>query len=466
MEGTSRVEKIDGKTMKTEGKISVVKQAELAKKAASTLASMSAEERTKALNAMAQFIDKSSQEILEANKKDLVAAEKLVADKKISQSMFDRLKLDGSKMNAIVNGIKQVASIPDPLGGITLHRELDDGLVLERVACPIGVVGVIFESRPDALPQIASLAVRSANAVLLKGGKEAEATLAALYKCLVAALDQEGFPPHTITLLMSREDVADLLGAEGFVDLIVPRGSNELVRHIQDNTRIPVLGHADGVCHIYIDKSADLSKALPLLVDGKTQYPSACNSIETVLVHADVAREFLPSAVEKLIECGVEVRGDERSFQYLSKDSAKNKSGERTEAGSSIKPASEADWSTEYCDLIVSIKIVGSLSEAIEHINKFGSRHTDCIVTEDKEAFDQFFSAVDSAGVYWNASTRFADGFRYGFGAEVGISTGKLHPRGPVGVDGLVTYKYKLVGDGHVVADYSSGKKRFRHRDL
>lgn len=458
--------------MKTEGKISVVKQAELAKKVASTLASMSAEERTKALNTMAQFIDESREEILEANKKDLVTAEKLVAEKKISQSMFDRLKLDDAKMNAIVNGIKQVASIPDPLGGVTLHRELDDGLVLERVACPIGVVGVIFESRPDALPQIASLAVRSANAVLLKGGKEAEATLAALYKCLAAALDQEGFPPHTITLLMSREDVAALLGAEGFVDLIVPRGSNELVRHIQDNTRIPVLGHADGVCHIYIDKGADLSKALPLLIDGKTQYPSACNSIETVLVHADVAGEFLPSAVEKLIGCGVEVRGDDRSFQYFSKDSAKSKdstkgdSEEPKATGASLKPASEADWSTEYCDLIVSIKIVDSLADAIEHINKFGSRHTDCIVTEDKETFDQFFAAVDSAGVYWNASTRFADGFRYGFGAEVGISTGKLHPRGPVGVDGLVTYKYKLVGDGHVVADYSSGKKRFTHREL
>jgi|AGTN01.1.fsa_nt_gi gamma-glutamyl phosphate reductase len=444
--------------MKTDGKISVLKQAELAKKAAAALAAMPGEKRTQALNAMAQVIDDSRQQILEANKKDLVEGEKLVIEKKISQSMFDRLKLDEAKLNAIVSGIKQVASIPDPLGGVTLARELDDGLVLERVACPIGVIGVIFESRPDALPQIASLAVRSANAVLLKGGKEAEATLAALYKCLVEALEKEGFPSHTVTLLNSREDVAALLAADQFVDLIVPRGSNELVRHIQDNTRIPVLGHADGVCHLYVDASADPSKALPLLIDGKTQYPSACNSIETVLVHADVAREFLPAAVKELTESGVEVRGDESSFKYLSKDSETS--------GELLKSASEADWSAEYCDLIVAVKVVNSVAEAIEHINKYGSRHTDCIVTEDKEVFEQFFAAVDSAGVYWNASTRFADGFRYGFGAEVGISTGKLHPRGPVGVDGLVTYKYKLVGDGHIVADYSSGKKKFKHRDL
>ncbi len=447
--------------MKTDGKISVLRQAELAKKAATGLAAMPAEKRTNALNAMAQVIDENREEILEANKKDLLQAQKLVAEKKISQSMFDRLKLDESKLNAIVNGIKQVASIPDPLGGVTLARELDDGLVLERVACPIGVVGVIFESRPDALPQIASLAVRSANAVLLKGGKEAEATLAALYKCLAEALDKEGFPPHSVTLLSTREDVAELLCADQFVDLIVPRGSNELVRHIQDNTRIPVLGHADGVCHLYVDKKADLPKALSLLIDGKTQYPSACNSIETVLVHADVAVEFLPVAVKELMGCGVEVRGDESSFQYLAKDSAADDKSREL-----LKSASQADWSAEYCDLIVAVKTVNSLAEAIEHINKYGSRHTDCIVTEDKEAFEQFFSAVDSAGVYWNASTRFADGFRYGFGAEVGISTGKLHPRGPVGVDGLVTYKYKLVGDGHIVADYSSGKKRFKHRDL
>lgn len=447
--------------MKTDGKISVLRQAELAKKAATGLAAMPAEKRTNALNAMAQVIDENREEILEANKKDLAQAQKLVAEKKISQSMFGRLKLDESKLNAIVNGIKQVASIRDPLGGVTLHRELDDGLVLERVACPIGVVGVIFESRPDALPQIASLAVRSANAVLLKGGKEAEATLAALYKCLAEALDNEGFPPHTVTLLSTREDVAALLSADEFVDLIVPRGSNELVRHIQDNTRIPVLGHADGVCHLFVDKSADLTKALALLIDGKTQYPAACNSIETLLVHADVAAEFLPTAVKELMGRGVEVRGDERSFQCLAKDSA---AGDKSRE--LLKSASQADWSAEYCDLIVAIKTVNSLAEAIEHINKYGSRHTDCIVTEDKETFEQFFAAVDSAGVYWNASTRFADGFRYGFGAEVGISTGKLHPRGPVGVDGLVTYKYKLVGDGHIVGDYSSGKKKFKHRDL
>lgn len=444
--------------MKTDGKISVLKQAELAKKAAAALAAMPGEKRTQALNAIAQVIDENRAQILEANKKDLVEGEKLVAEKKISQSMFDRLKLDEAKMDAIVSGIKQVASICDPLGEVSLARELDDGLVLERVACPIGVIGVIFESRPDALPQIASLAIRSANAVLLKGGKEAEATLAALHKCLSGALEGEGFPPHTVSLLNSREDVAALLAADEFVDLIVPRGSNELVRHIQDNTRIPVLGHADGVCHLYVDASANLSKALPLLIDGKTQYPSACNSIETVLVHSQVAREFLPAALGALTSCGVEVRGDESSFQYLSCDSQK--------PGALLKSASEADWSAEYCDLIVSVKVVNSLAEAIEHINNYGSRHTDCIVTEDKVAFEKFFAAVDSAGVYWNVSTRFADGFRYGFGAEVGISTGKLHPRGPVGVDGLVTYKYKLAGDGHIVADYSSGKKRFKHRDL
>ena len=339
----------------------------------------------------------------------------------------------------------------DPIGRVTLATELDEDLTLYRVTCPIGVIGVIFESRPDALVQISSLCLKSGNAVLLKGGSEAENSNRALFRAIHSSAVEQGIPAEAMALLESREDVNALLGADGFVDLIVPRGSNDLVRFIQQNTGIPVIGHAEGICHIYVDRDGDLEKAVRIIFDAKVEYPAACNAVETVLVHRDVAASLLPRVAESLQSRGVELRCDERSIQYVA----------------DAKPSNVSDWSTEYCDLILSIKVVDSLDEAIQHINLHGSNHTDAIVTEKDAAWERFFAGVSSAGVYLNASTRFADGYRYGFGAEVGISTGKLHPRGPVGLEGLVTYKYKLVGDGHTANMYSaSGGRKFTHRKL
>ncbi|HYL99676.1 MAG TPA: glutamate-5-semialdehyde dehydrogenase, partial [Blastocatellia bacterium] len=364
-----------------------------------------------------------------------------------------RLKLDNQKLKDIFEGVERVRSLDDPVGRTTLATELDDGLVLYRVTCPIGVIGVIFESRPDALVQISSLALKSGNAVLLKGGREAESTNSALFSVIQTAVVRAGLPDDAVALLRSREDVESLLMAEGFVDLIIPRGSNELVRYIQNNTNIPVLGHAEGICHIYVDRAADPDVALEIILDAKITYPAACNSVETVLVHRDVAREFLPQLSASLRDKGVAVRCDEPAIREFGL--------------SNVQVATEQDWRTEYLDLVLSIRVVDSIDAAIDHINTYGSHHTDAIITEDDAAFDRFFAEVDSAGVYLNASTRFADGFRYGFGAEVGISTGKLHPRGPVGLDGLVTYKYKVVGHGQTAGEYSGPEaKKFSHKSL
>ncbi len=323
-------------------------------------------------------------------------------------------------------------------------------MVLQRTACPLGVLGVIFEARPDAVIQIASLAVKSGNGVILKGGKEAVRSCEALVEAIHQGLAQVGLDPAIVRLLTTREETLELLKLEESVDLIIPRGSNSFVRFVQDNTRIPVLGHAEGICHLYIDQAADLAKAVLITVDSKTQYPSACNTIETLLVHQSIATDFLPQIAEALQAQEVELRGDDRTCSILN-----------------ISAATEADWATEYSDLILSIKVVDTLNEAIDHINTYGSRHTEAIVTEDAQAAAQFMAQVDAAGTFHNCSTRFADGFRYGFGAEVGISTQKLPPRGPVGLEGLVTYKYQLAGDGHIVATYSgSNAKSFTHRDL
>ncbi len=375
----------------------------------------------------------------------------MVADSEMSEAAYRRLKLDEAKVREIVSGIEQVAGLEDPVGKITMETELDEGLRLYRVNCPIGVIGVVFESRPDALTQIASLAIKSSNAVLLKGGREAEHSNRALFDAVQTAALRSGLPAGALALLESREEVNALLKAEGFVDLIIPRGSNALVRYVQENTNIPVLGHAEGICHIYVDEAADLDKAASIVLDGKLQYPSACNSVETVLIHGRVAESFLPRITRALERGGVEVRLDQETISRF--------------GIGGIKTATEEDWKTEYCDLILSIKVVETIEEAIEHINTYGSHHTDAIVTEDTNAFDRFFAEVNSAGVYLNASTRFADGYRYGFGAEVGISTSKLHPRGPVGLEGLVTYKYKLTGAGQTVSMYAGPNARlFTHK--
>lgn len=425
---------------------SLVELAKRTRASALKLGTVPAEVRNQALAAIAHSLADAAPEILAANQADCQAA----TAEGLASALYARLKLDESKLQGAIAGVQDVAKLPNPIGAVQIHRELDTGLVLKRVTCPLGVLGVIFEARPDAVVQISSLAIKSGNGVILKGGKEAIRSCEALVKAIRRGLEQAGLDPEVVQLLTTREETLELLKLDSYVDLIIPRGSNSFVRFVQENTRIPVLGHADGICHLYIDKAADIPKAIALTIDSKTQYPAACNAIETLLVHQAIARDFLLQAGGALQEKAVELRGDVRTLDILP-----------------IQPATEADWSTEYSDLILAIKIVDSLEDAIAHINTYGSRHTEAIVTEDEQAAATFMAQVDAAGVYHNCSTRFADGFRYGFGAEVGISTQKMPPRGPVGLEGLVTYKYQLVGNGHIAATYSGPHaKPFAHQDL
>jgi glutamate-5-semialdehyde dehydrogenase len=429
----------------------ILESAKKAKAVKGEMARLSTERKNQALGAIARNLFERREEIFEANAKDLDAARLLVESSRMPEAVYRRLKLDQAKLDDVLAGVGKVAEMEDPVGRVTLATELDQGLELYRVTCPIGVVGVVFESRPDALVQISTLCLKSGNAVMLKGGSEAEHTNRALFSIIHDSAIESGIPAGAMTLLESREDVAELLRAEEFLDLIIPRGSNALVRFIQENTNIFVLGHAEGVCHVYVDRAADLDKAIEISIDAKVDYPSVCNAMETLLVHREVAGEFLPRVGRELISRGVELRCDRRSMGLVE----------------GAKEAGEEDWATEYCDLMLSIKVVDSLEEAIAHINTYGSRHTDSIITEDESAWEKFFAEVDAAGVFRNASTRFADGYRYGFGAEVGISTGKLHPRGPVGLEGLVTYKYKLTGGGHTATMYSAkGGRKFTHRRI
>jgi len=401
--------------------------------------------RIKALNYMADYLVKNTKEILEANSDDYQRAEK----KGISKALLSRLKLSKEKLNSGIDGIRKVGELADPVNQVQLKRELSKGLILERKTVPIGVIGVIFESRPDAVMQISSLAIRSGNGVMLKGGSEANLTNTAIVNALQQGLYESGLDKNVICLLKSRKDSMSMLNLEKYINLIIPRGSNELVKFIQENTRIPVLGHADGICHLFIDNEANLEMALSVALDSKIQYPAACNAIETLLVHKDIAPAFLEKAIPLFNSNDVKLIGDKRSVEL----------GLKYEA-------SLDDWKTEYLDLILSIKIVDDLKEAITHIQKYSSKHTDGIITENLSTANKFMNIVDSAGVFHNCSTRFADGFRYGFGAEVGISTQTLPPRGPVGLEGLVTYKYFLKGDGNIVDDFSSGKAIYTHKDL
>jgi len=406
-----------------------------AKEASLKIASLSTELKNKALLKIAEKIEKNTQEIFEANKIDLDNAEKLVESGELNKSTFNRLKLDENKMRDMIQGIKDIAKLEDPVNKILLKRELDENLVLEKVSCPIGVLGIIFEARPDVIAQISSLAIKSANAVILKGGKESVNTNKKIMSVINTALDDiKEFPKNVVQQVFTRDDVAEMLKCDKYINLIIPRGGNKLVKFIKENTKIPVLGHADGICHIFVDESADLDMAIKVVTDAKTQYPSACNAVETLLIH-----EKFSGAKDLLAALEL----------------------------SEIKLINNPDsWAFEYGDKILAFKFVKNLDEAIEHINKYGSGHTDSILTKSAENAEKFMNLVDSAGVYVNASTRFADGFRYGFGAEVGISTNKTHARGPVGLEGLTIYKYKLVGNGNIVGDYASGKKQFHHRDL
>lgn len=424
-----------------------------AKAASRRLALLSGERRNAALLSAALALEERRAEILAANGGDCLDAAREVEAGRMSQAMFKRLRTDEKGVAEMAARVRDVAALADPLGRTLAATELDDDLTLYKVSCPLGVVGIVFEARPEVVPQVASLALKSGNAVLLKGGAEAARTNHALVSIWRDALAHfPEVPADAVGLLHTREDVSEMLALDGEIDLIIPRGSKKFVNYIAARSRIPVLGHGEGVCHVYVDRAADFRKALAVALDSKTQYPAACNAAETLLVHEDVAPRLLPQLVKALRAAGVEVRACPRTAELA--------------PAHDLVPATDDDWATEYSDLIVSVKTVGSFDEAVRHIGRYGSRHTESIVTEDAAAAARFMETVDAAGVFHNASTRFADGFRYGLGAELGISTSKLHARGPVGLDGLTTYKYKLAGDGHTVASYSSGERTFKHREI
>lgn len=416
------------------------------KLASPLLSASSLETRNKALALIRESLNAHKEEIFEANRKDLALAEETGVPAPVKK----RLKFDEAKLSDVTEELTGLMALPDLLRNITLARELDQGLTLYRVTCPIGVIGVIFEARPDALVQISSLCLKSGNCAILKGGKETTWTNRVLFSLIHQASIDAGLPENCLLQSEQHNEIDELLECHDTVDLLIPRGSNAFVQYIMNHTNIPVLGHADGVCHIYVDKEYDKETAIPLIVDAKTQYPAACNAVETVLIHRDVAKDLLPDLAKALKDAGVKLRGTEEVNEITPVE---------------IIPESES-FHHEYVDFIIALKIVGGVDEAINHINTYGSHHTDCILTQNAETAEKFMTLVDSANVYQNASTRFADGFRYGFGAEVGISTSKIHARGPVGLEGLLSYKYKLFGHGDIVGDYASGKKHFIHKDL
>lgn len=426
--------------------MSIEKLSQQARQASIFMAALGPDRKNRALALIRDALLANSARIIEENQKDLAQAEK----DRLAAPLLKRLRFDRSKIDDVCSGIDSLIALPDPVGQTLSATELDKGLELYKVTCPIGVIGVIFESRPDALVQISTLCLKSSNAVLLKGGSEAARTNRVLADVITAAAAEAGLPDGWLGLLETRADVAAMLRMDRHIDLIIPRGSNEFVRYIMEHTTIPVLGHADGICHVYVDKAADPAMALRIAIDSKCQYVAVCNAAETLLVHEAIAADFLPQLKEAMEKRNVELRGCEITRRFID-----------------IGPATEEDWKTEYLDLILSIRTVDSLDAAVEHINRYGSGHTDAIVTADKDAAVKFMDLVDSADVFWNASTRFADGFRYGLGAEVGISTNKIHARGPVGLEGLLIYKWRLVGDGHIVADYSGQNARsFTHKRI
>lgn len=425
--------------------MSMIELARRVKEAARELAGFTAEQKNNALASIAESLQNRKEEISKANREDLRRSE----EEQLPPPLLKRLKFDEAKIAEAVEGIYSLIGLEDPVGKTLLATELDEGLELYRVTCPIGVIGVIFESRPDALVQISTLCLKSGNGVLLKGGSEARETNRILAEVITAATEKTGLPANWLALLETRADVNEMLKMDECIDLIIPRGSNDFVRYIMNHSRIPVLGHADGICHLYVAEDADLDMAVKLAVDSKTQYVAVCNALETLLVHEKIAPDFLPALKQALDAKQVELIGCPQTRAIIP-----------------AAPASEADWETEYLDYRLSIKVVASLDEAIEHINRYGSGHTDSIVTRDREKAAKFMACVDSGNVFWNCSTRFSDGFRYGFGAEVGISTSKIHARGPVGLEGLVIYKYKLIGNGHIVEDYANRSRTFKHKKL
>jgi glutamate-5-semialdehyde dehydrogenase len=436
-----------------EGAAAIAKRA---RRAARSLAVLPSEKKNETLRMVADGIDAARDVILEANRQDVLQVHttfKEIPSSSSSRSLLDRLVLDEAKVAVMAAGVRAVAALPDPSARVLSRTLLDDGLVLEKVSCPLGVLLIVFESRPDAVPQIASLALKSGNAAILKGGRESARSTAAILDVFARVYTAHGVPEGALTSVGGRADVDALLALDDDIDLVIPRGGYDLVKHVKAATRIPVLGHSEGVCHVYVDRAADEAMAAAIVLDAKLQYPAACNAAETLLVHREAALRFLPRLLARLADAGVEIRacGETRALA----------------TAPALSPASEDDWRTEYGAPILAVRIVESLDEAIEHVNRYGSHHTEAIVTDDAAAAEAFLSRVDAADVFHNASTRFADGFRYGFGAEVGVSTSRLHARGPVGLEGLVTYKYVLRGSGQVVATYTGKDARsFRHEKL
>ncbi|NSW90708.1 MAG: glutamate-5-semialdehyde dehydrogenase [Firmicutes bacterium] len=423
----------------------IAEMAYRAREASIKLAACDTGLKNKALKAIAEALLDRKEDIIRINKLDLERSSK----ENISAPLLKRLNFDEKKIDDVIDGIYSLIKLEDPVGKTLMANQLDEGLELYKVSCPIGVIGVIFESRPDALVQISTLCLKSGNSVLLKGGSEAKETNRILTEIISRATKEAGVAEGWIQLLETRADVSEMLKLDEYIDLIIPRGSNEFVRYIMDNSRIPVLGHADGICHCYVHEDADLNMAIKIVVDSKTQYVAVCNATETLLVHEKIAAKFLPALKYELDKKGVTLVGCDK-----------------TRAVIPVGEASEDDWKTEYLDYKLSIRVVKDIHEAITHINTYGSGHTDSIITRSKEAASLFMGLVDSGNVFWNCSTRFSDGFRYGFGAEVGISTNKIHARGPVGLEGMVIYKYKLIGNGHIVEDYASKKRTFKHNKL
>lgn len=415
------------------------------KKEAPLLASSSVEQRNHALELVKATLIAHKGDIFKANEEDM----RIAREDGVAEAVLKRLKFDEHKLEDVIKGIEQLILLADPLSKISLKRELDTDLVLTRIACPIGVVGIIFEARPDALVQISALCLKSGNCAILKGGKETRNTNKVLFDYIHAAVVESGLPASCMFQATAHQEIDELLLCEKEVDLLIPRGSNSFVQYIMNHTKIPVMGHADGVCHIYVDQDYNENYVFDILVDAKTQYTAACNSMETILVHRDIAQEFLPKLKAVFDKQGISLRGTKEVSGIIP-----------------VEIMKEEDFHTEYLSLTASVKIVSSVDEAILHINSYGSHHTDCILTENQNTAETFMQKVDSAGVYQNCSTRFADGFRYGFGAEVGISTSKLHARGPVGLEGMVTYKYTLKGNGQIVGDYATGKSQFHFKDL
>ncbi|OBZ88513.1 putative gamma-glutamyl phosphate reductase [Choanephora cucurbitarum] len=446
----------------------IVETARAARLASVSLQSVRDEQKNEALLRIKQVLSERREEIFKANEQDKKIAEELVQQGKLSASLFKRLDVcQGDKFDTILSGVSDITQLPDPTKKITMATKLDDGLELYRVTVPVGVLLTIFEARPEVVVNISCLALKSGNAVILKGGKEATHTNAALARVIQDALDSlpesNGIPKTAVQIVETREDISALLDLDRYIDLVVPRGSNSLVKYIQNNTRIPVLGHADGICSVYVDKEADIKKAVKIVTDSKTNYTAACNAAETLLINEELlqSENLIPIALG-LLDAGVTLKCEKNVFEFLLGSDAISQEYKQNK----IQKATEEDFYTEFLDLVMAVKTVKDVDAAVVHINDHGSKHTDAIITENKDTAEYFMTRVDAAGCYWNASTRFADGFRYGFGAEVGVSTNKTHARGPVGLEGLVIYKYKLFGNGEGAGDYGVGKKQYKHESI